>query len=300
MKPWLVFVFVLSCGAVQSLAQRALPDDNLGYPVLIDLSDCSNNITSVKGSGFFLNAGTEEYLVTARHVLFNLSERVPPNQPLPLLCKKANLVSYSRDPKETQENRIELDLQQLNAMGNIKGHATKDVAVVQIAVNQKVGAASGESQPYTMNVLSGVKVNARAPSGILSAHLTTIRRFNEVLMGNDVYVLGYPSSIGIQQQPQIEYNSPLLRKGIVAGMNETNKTIVLDCLTFFGNSGGPVVQTVHEGLTTKFDVIGVVSQYIPFTETWVNMTLNYSNMQVHNSGYSIAEPMDSVLELIGK
>ena len=119
-------------------------------------------------------------------------------------------------------------------------------------------------------------------------------------MGNDVYVLGYPSSIGIQQQPQIEYNSPLLRKGIVAGMNETNKTIVLDCLTFFGNSGGPVVQTVHEGLTTKFDVIGVVSQYIPFTETWVNMTLNYSNMQVHNSGYSIAEPMDSVLELIGK
>ena len=301
MKPWhLVFLLLLSFGAVQSPAQRSIPDDNLGYPVLIDLSDCSNNITSVRGSGFFLNTGPEVDLVTARHVLFNLSERVQPNQPLPLLCKKATLVSYSRDPKEKQQNRIELDLQQLNAMGKVKGHATKDVAVVQFAINEKVGAASEAGQQYTLRLISGVKVTTMAPSGLLTVSLATVKKFNEVLTGNDVYVLGYPSSIGIQQQPQIDYDAPLLRKGIVAGINQSNKTIVLDCLTFFGNSGGPVLQTAHVGLGERFDVIGVISQYVPFTETLVNTTFNYSYMQVHNSGYSIAEPMDSVFELLGK
>jgi hypothetical protein len=292
MKPWLVFLLLLSFGAVQSRAQRSIPDDNLAYPVLIDLSDCRNNIASVKGSGFFLNTGPEEYLVTARHILFDLSQRVQPNQPLSLLCKKANLVSYSKDPKERQQNRFELDLQLLNTTSKIKAHATKDIAIVQIGVNP---------QPTALVPIAGVQANAIAPSGILSAILeTNVKKFTEVLTGNDVHVLGYPSSIGIQQSPQIDYNSPLLRKGIVAGTNVSNKTIVLDCLTFFGNSGGPVLQAVPVGLGTRFDVIGIISQYIPFAETWVNTTLNYSNVQVYNSGYSIAEPMDSVFELLGK
>jgi hypothetical protein len=137
-------------------------------------------------------------------------------------------------------------------------------------------------------------------SGILGVGLETVKKFADVLTGNDVYVLGYPSSIGIQQLPQIDYDYPLLRKGIVAGTNESNKTIVLDCLTFFGNSGGPVLQVVPVGLATRFDVIGVVSQYVPFAETLVNTTFSYSNTQYHNSGYSIVEPMDSVLELLDK
>jgi hypothetical protein len=144
-------------------------------------------------------------------------------------------------------------------------------------------------------------LTAAAPSGLLSVAMASIKKFDEVFTANDIYIMGYPPSIGIQQQPQIDYNAPLLRKGIVAGINQSNKTIVLDCLSFFGNSGGPVLQVIHENFTSiRFDVIGIVIQYVPFTETWVNTTISYSNFQVHNSGYSIAEPMDSVLELIEK
>ena len=44
---------------------RAIPDDNLCYPVVIDLAD------GQYGSGFFANSGVALYLVTAKHVLFD-------------------------------------------------------------------------------------------------------------------------------------------------------------------------------------------------------------------------------------
>jgi hypothetical protein len=148
--------------------------------------------------------------------------------------------------------------------------------------------------------LPGVQVIQYALSGTVSAHPDIVKKLSEVLTADDVYVFGYPSSIGIQQSPQIDYNTPLIRKGIIAGVNDANKTIVLDCLTFHGNSGGPVLEVTRNGLVTEFRVIGVISQYVPVTETWINTTLNYYNLQIHNSGYSIAEPMDMVLELIGQ
>lgn len=45
-------------------AIRALPDDNLAYPVLITLKNST-------GSGFYVNTNTGMYLVTAKHVLFD-------------------------------------------------------------------------------------------------------------------------------------------------------------------------------------------------------------------------------------
>jgi hypothetical protein len=53
-------------------------------------------------------------------------------------------------------------------------------------------------------------------------------------------------------------------------------------------------------LLNHFIIIGVVSQYVPVAEQWVNTTQNYANWQLYNSGYTIAEPMDPVLELVGR
>jgi hypothetical protein len=120
----------------------------------------------------------------------------------------------------------------------------------------------------------------------------------DVLISNEVFILGYPNSIGMPGASQIEQDQPLLRKGIIAGVNNSNKTIILDCPVYFGNSGGLALEVEHLPNGGKnFRVIGVVSQYIPFVEQLQSVQLKYTNTNVENSGYSVAVPMDTIFEL---
>ena len=50
--------------------QRALPDDNLAYPVLVTFKNS-------QGSGFYLTTPSALYLVTATHVLYDPADKKP-------------------------------------------------------------------------------------------------------------------------------------------------------------------------------------------------------------------------------
>jgi len=68
-----------------------------------------------------------------------------------------------------------------------------------------------------------------------------------------------------------------------------------------GNSGGPVIEIEQVKLTkVKFRVIGIVSQFVPFAEQWLNVTHGYSNLVISNSGDSVVTPIDAVFELLAK
>ncbi len=116
----------------QQVTQRAIPDDNLAYPVLITLGDGSS------GSGFYIADSNAHYLVTAKHVLYKNKrpEQITPKQPDPLelISGNASLLSYSKDPADSTQNLVTLDLSVLEAAGNIKRHPTQDVVVVKIAL----------------------------------------------------------------------------------------------------------------------------------------------------------------------
>lgn len=170
-----------------------------------------------------------------------------------------------------------------------------DVAVLSIGVSTNVGT----------NTLVAfhdgiVRKTPKQPNrGIVGVNLNNLKKFDEVLTGNDVFIFGYPTSLGIKQVPQLDYLRPLLRRGIVAGKNQISRTMVLDCPVYHGNSGAPVVEVESVNLTeTAFRVVGVVTQWIPSEETWVNVNQGYSNSTLFNSGYSIAEPIDFALELL--
>jgi hypothetical protein len=77
----------------------------------------------------------------------------------------------------------------------------------------------------------------------------------------------------------------------VAGQNLEKRSIVLDCPVYPGNSGGPAIEVDPEGLGYRLRVVGVVSEFVPFADS-----AKYISM-LSNSGYSIATPMDFVLEL---
>jgi len=134
---------------------------------------------------------------------------------------------------------------------------------------------------------------------ILTVPAKNTKKYSEVLIGNDVYISGFPSSLGIKKIPQIDYHRPLLRKGIVSGKFDTRKTIIIDCPTFGGNSGGPVIELedVNTG-NQNVRVIGIISQFVPFVEKWINLQHRLTNIEFENSGYSVVIPIDKVIELI--
>jgi hypothetical protein len=150
--------------------------------------------------------------------------------------------------------------------------------------------------PSLLTLAPGVTVVEAAQQGIVAVARVNIRSLNEVLIGNDVVMFGYPTSLGIpprpQQPPQLEPDRPLLRKGVVAGKNITTNSIVLDRPAYYGVSGGPVLEIDRELTVAHFWLIGVVKEFVPYVE----MTRTFSI--VSNSGYSVATPMDFVLPLI--
>jgi hypothetical protein len=287
-----------------SAAQRAIPDDNLAYPVLITLGNGSS------GSGFFLNTGDALFLVTAKHVLFNPSNQM-------LISPHLDLLSYSKDPTESAKNRIAVDLTVLQSSGDLRPHPTQDVAVVRLfrIVTQPTPVSTiqpdptpaaqpgappdknpnGSSGPLTIFPLAGVTIQSVAPLGTVGVASDTIKMFDQVLSGNDVMLFGYPSSLALQALQQLDPTRPLLRKGIIAGVNPEKKSIILDCPVYFGNSGGPVLEMDRDGFQIQLRIIGVVNQFVPFIQQAGSQT--FEMQFASNSGYSIITPMDFVLEL---
>lgn len=264
-------------------AQRSVPDDNLAYPVLVKFPD-------ELASGFYLNTATSVYLVTAKHVILDSKGN--------LRGGPVTLLSYSRDPKEAGRNLLQLDLASLLQAGDIKWHDTADVAVIRVAELTVTAPDPGHPGMRAVHPIAGVSVQSFVANGILGVGMDSIKKYGDVLVANDVLLFGYPTSLGIQVLPQLDPLRPLLRSGIVAGLNPTTRTVIVDCPSYPGNSGGPVVEVDRSTFESSFEVIGVVSQFVPFAETSITYPIGYTNTNISNSGYTIVTPMDFVLQLV--
>ena len=258
------------------LGEPPLPSGYYSIPVLITLSDGST------GSGFFLDASNHVFLATARHVLFNENGKL----------RATNATFLSNQDSPTNHGRLELkiDLGGLQSVGEIRPSATHDVAVVRFGRSHNDG---------TYNVYTAVNIVTNTGPSLLALPISFLTSFDDVKLGEDVFVFGYPSSVGLQQSPKFDYSKPLLRKGIVSGLYDRTHTIIIDSSVYFGNSGGPVVQVEHlDSGQKRFNVIGVVSEMIPFVDVLKSERFGYSNVTVANSGYSVIEPVDSILEIL--
>ncbi len=248
---------------------RDIPDDNLAYPVLLEIG---NGL----GSGFYFLTNNKIFLVTARHVLYNDNSL--------LKAEKLKLICYDRDLKNLIPIEIEVDLKNVP----IRKDDSKDVAVVEMGTRNKDSKIE-----YTR----GIK-ELTSNGNIVVVPSNLLKKLSDVLVSNEVYILGYPMSLGMQGRPQIEPKRPLLRKGIIAGINNTNGTIILDCPVYFGNSGGLVIEVEVVGVGVKqFRIIGVVVEFVPFVEKFKSLQIGYENSSFENSGYSVVVPIDTIIEL---
>lgn len=255
---------------------KNIPDDNLAYPVLILFN------TGASGSGFFLTTTKNIYLITAKHVLFDDKDIRRGD--------KIEVKGYSIDLKKDSNYTLLIDLNKFE----ILKHKIADVAAI------KIGSLNETAKNKTKTIIFNdmVLVKSHKKIDIANVSLENIKKLDEIFISNDVFLYGYPTSLGFKNIPQINYNQPLLRKGIIANLYKDLGTIILDCFVFPGNSGGPIIEVslevIKDGLNFSHKVIGVVSQFVPY----LDKQGKDKDIHLHNSGYSVAVCMDKVLELI--
>ena len=261
-------------------AQAYLPEDNLAYPVQVVVPDGG-------GTGFFVRRERELFLVTARHVLFDVLNGQ-------LVSREFTLRALSKDVKETAVTVIHVNAAQLQVAQQIRADELRDVAVVHLAV----------LRPEGLNTTPGVVVTEKSKGAIVVAPFDYLTRYADVDVSSPIFMFGYPS-VGVAGYSQIDHAKPLVRGGIVAGLNAALKTIIIDAPVNHGNSGGPVVQLSR---TNKLRIIGIATQYVPVPEDVLPLNPPDATdpappsprtmLALGNSGYGIVASADSIIDLI--
>jgi trypsin-like peptidase len=257
------------------LARREVTESLLTSAVQLELQ------SGGMGSGFFFTTGSAYYLVTAKHVLFADSQKLKSN----LLV----VTAYHGVQLFEKKCKWKIDLAELDRAGLVRKHSEYDVSVLKLG--EVKSFPDGEKY---IKYFSGVE--KLTYGGIINAFgLEQYKKFDDILVSNEIYISGFPTSVGNIKYPRFEYTKPLFKRGIIAGLNAIDKYIILDCMVFFGNSGGPVIEkeTVSLG-NTQYKLIGLVVEFIPF----IDQSYRYGNITITNSGYSVAVPMDFALELM--
>jgi hypothetical protein len=238
------------------------------------------------GSGCFVQISNSVYLATARHVLFSQPDGT--NLPV-LLAPSINVKSYSNvGTSNTTERTMTISLTQLMNDGNLRYSSNRDVALVKIEKN--IAPEVGQSLP-------GVAFTSAA-NGLTILKEEMFIREKDIDVGADTFMFGFPVSVTGPINDIFDPAEPLLRKGAVAGVSLAKKTIIIDSPAYFGNSGGPVIEVDNPNFAvTAFRFIGLVTRLVPFQEEWENKTMGYSHVIKSNSGFTVVEPADSLLDL---
>lgn len=258
-----------------------LPDILISSPVFIEHSKGT-------GTGFLMVDSTQLYFITARHNFIDLKNNT-------LLAKEATLTTYKEDPSTGDKIIYKIDLASAFADKLIITTQSEDVLILKMADLIKAENGKFSINYHFPDIQKMTKSIFLEPLPV-----SIIENYDDVHIGDDIFIFGYPTSIGLKQIPQFDYSRPLLRKGIVGGKYDKNKTLILDCPSYPGNSGGPVIAKNIKGLTSEYKLVGIVVQFIPYEEQWLNVKSGLVNTDRFNSGYSVAVSGTKILELLDK
>ncbi len=267
-----------------------MPPDNLGYSVFLSLDRGLSF-----GSGFRLKYKDLNYLVTAKHVLINDSGKPR--------CRELIVTCHSPELKFNNPFIFSIDIEKAKMQEKVFVSSTNDTIAILLGKNEKLYSKdkplkkdkSCIKRPTAIIFEDYISLEKPPTGRIVSVDREATRSLDKIKIANDVYLMGYPTSLGMKNDSLFDPSKPLLRKGIIAGINVDKNTFIIDCPAYYGNSGGPIVEACEDGL---FRVIGFVSRFIPFVTEWKNSREQLINTDISNSGYSVCVPMDCVFDLI--
>jgi S1-C subfamily serine protease len=229
------------------------------------------------GSGVFVGDGENVFLVTATHVLFGGFGSTN------LVTDLMIITSGTTDAEDQGQYKFVCSLRGLRKAGRVLSSTNRDVTVVHLFTRN---ASITNANVTTLGEFGLALELARSPYFSLGTNI--LGTTSQVRVGHEVFIFGYPLSLLGRDYFRFDPMRPLVRKGIVSGKNGYNGTIILDAVTWAGNSGGPAVESFHPGINvTEFRLIGIVTQSILTPDG-------------QNSGYTIIEPVEVVREMINQ
>lgn len=229
---------------------------------------------SFSGSGFLYNSGTNLYLMTAKHVLVN--------QDNGLNFIEILFQLYSHDAQK--EKAIEYTINVAEAFKQKKARYGNDYDMIAI----QIGSISNNIITY----FSFVNKNANYNNLKIFSLDDCILKLDSINVGDEVFMIGYPKSLQHTTYNKFDFNRPLTRKGIIAGKDYEQNTILIDCPAYGGNSGGPILVKTHN----KLKMIGLVSSYVPYYDYWINPVTKITNTETINSGLTVVIPFYRIIQ----
>ncbi|TPD69763.1 trypsin-like peptidase domain-containing protein [Flavobacterium microcysteis] len=259
-------------------------EDNFAYSISLSINEGKS-----KGSGFRLKYKGYNFIVSAKHVFYDSSNNLYGDL----------LIATCQSPLDDGKLIFQIHLDE----AKIFYSKTSDVCVILLGKNYPVYSESVPlkddlnqiKRPASLEIEEYIHILEESASHIVSVDIEATRNLNQIRIANEVYLMGYPTSLGLKENKYFDSSKPLMRKGIISGINIKENTFIIDCPSYQGNSGGPVVEQGEDGC---FCVIGIVSQYIPYETEWYNSREKIKNTEVANSGFSVCIPFDSITELI--
>ena len=270
MKYILFLTFLLF--SINGISQTKNDIDIGSVAVLIQTSTGS-------GSGFYIQDSSRKFicLVTACHVIIDLQKSI-------LYSDTALFISYKKNSQRDSRDSFSVSLFSAFKSGMLKFDMVNDVAVVKFAVT------NGRAINYLPFVTKITSTNTY----LNPLEIHQVKRITDLETMTDIYTIGYPKSLSLNVN--FDYNRPLIRHGILAGIDLVKNKIITDCPTYQGNSGGMVFEA--NKFSGNLFLIGLVSQFVPFEEHWKNEAYGYYNTNVYNSGYTVVSPVDAILNQI--
>lgn len=213
-----------------------LREDLLKTIVLFELPDMKGGFSS-HGTGVLINYKQHFFIATCKHIVLK-----PDGSSFVGLQATLN----KSDGTVSRKN-IDAIQKQFNVTWAFHENPVVDLALTTIAIEQKT-----EDIKFVGEDL--------------------LEDFTNIPLGDDVFFLGYPLGLGVQNVPKL---SPLVRTGIVA-LKNSDSTFLLDANIYPGSSGSPVfykptlaqqvgtTMNIGQARPTKF--LGIVSNNINVVE----------------------------------
>ncbi len=272
MKINLLFIFLFLLANTlfsQEDAKRKSFNLMLAATTSIDFPNSEND-----GSGFLYKDSTHLYLITARHLLFDKNITDESYNLLHNNCQ----ISFNLNLKDSilYPAKFQLDLEMAYILDQISYGDDSDIALIKLGNIEKHPVH--DSLKLIKYHLAITAKNDSKEGLLVAIKSKDIIQQENISEGFEIFLFGFPNTIGLQSIPQFSKKRPLVRKGLIAGFNETSKRYILDAAAFGGNSGGPVTILKQN----RYYFCGIVIENIP-----VNLLGDF----VGNSGYSVMETL---------